>query len=57
MKINYEYKDIIALSAAGTYRNWDTKANFALLLKPACEFNFNVDFRPIKELNVNIGYD
>lgn len=57
MKISYEYKDIIALSAAGTYRNWDTKEDFALLLKPACEFNFNVNFRPIKELNVNIGYD
>lgn len=57
MKISYEYKDIIALSAAGTYRNWDTKEDFALLLKPACEFNFNVNFRPIKGLNVNIGYD
>lgn len=57
MKISYEYKDIITLSAAGTYRNWDTKENYALLLKPASEFNFNVDFRPVTGLNVNIGYD
>lgn len=57
MKITYEYKDIIALSAAGTYRNWDTKEDFALLLKPAAEINFNMEIHPIKELNVNIGYD
>lgn len=57
MKISYEYKDIIALSAAGTYRNWDAKEDIALLLKPACEFNFSADFRPIKGLNMNLGYD
>lgn len=57
MKITYEYKDIIALSAAGTYRNWDAKEDFALLLKPAAEINFNMELHPIKELNVNIGYD
>lgn len=57
MKITYEYKDIIALSAAGTYRNWDAKEDFALLLKPAAEINFNMEIHPIKELNVNIGYD
>lgn len=57
MKISYEYKDIIALSAAGTYRNWDAKADYALYLKPACEINFNVDFRPIKGLDINLGYD
>lgn len=57
MKISYEYKDIVALSASGTYRNWDTKEDYALLLKPACEFNFNATFKPVKELSINIGYD
>lgn len=57
MKISYEYKDIIALSAAGTYRKWDTKVDYALLLKPAAELNFNIDLHPVKGLNVNIGYD
>lgn len=57
MKISYEYKDIIALSAAGTYRNWDAKAEYALFLKPTAELNFNIDFRPIKGLNINLGYD
>ena len=57
MKISYEYKDIIGLSAAGTYRNWEAKEDIALLFKPSIEFNFNINFRPIKGLNVNVGYD
>ena len=57
MKISYEYKDIVTLSASGTYSNWDSKADYAILLKPACEFNFNATFKPIKELGINIGYD
>lgn len=57
MKVSYEYKDIVALSASGTYRNWDTKEEYALLLKPACEFNFNATFKPFKELGIHIGYD
>ena len=47
MKISYEYKDLIALSAAGTYRNWDAKEKYSLYMKPACEINFSADFRPI----------
>lgn len=27
------------------------------MLKPACEFNFNATFKPVKELSINIGYD
>ena len=57
MKVSYEYKDIVALSASGTYRNWDTKEDYALLLKPASEFNFNATFKPIKELGINVGFD
>lgn len=57
MKISYEYKDLIALSAAGTYRNWDAKEKYSLYMKPACEINFSADFRPITELNINLGYD
>ena len=57
MKISYEYKDLIALSAAGTYRNWDAKEKYSLYMKPACEINFSADFRPITGLNINLGYD
>lgn len=57
LKISYEYKDIIALSAAGTYRNWDADDKYTLYLKPASEINFNADFRPITGLKINIGYD
>ncbi|MDD3036943.1 TonB-dependent receptor [Bacteroides sp.] len=57
MKVSYEYKDIVALSASGIYRNWDAKEDYALLLKPACEFNFNATFKPMKELGIQIGYD
>ena len=57
MKISYEYKDLIALTAAGTYRNWDAKEKYSLYMKPACEINFSADFRPITELNINLGYD
>lgn len=57
MKISYEYKDLIALFAAGTYRNWDAKEKYSLYMKPACEINFSADFRPITGLNINLGYD
>ena len=57
MKISYEYKDLIALSATGTYRNWDAKEKYSLYMKPACEINFSADFRPITGLNINLGYD
>lgn len=57
MKISYEYKKIIALSAAGTYRNWDAKEKYSLYMKPTCEINFSADFHPIKGMNINLGYD
>lgn len=57
MKISYEYKDLIALSAAGVYRNWDAKEKYSLYMKPACEMNFSADIHPITGLNINLGYD
>lgn len=57
-EINYDYKDILFLSAKYTYRKWDSKANELLLaVKPAGEMSFNVRVHPFAALNLNVGYD
>ena len=57
-EVSYDYKDILSLSAAYTYRKWDSKSSdYLLLVKPSSELSFNLRLHPIAALNVNIGYD
>lgn len=60
---SYSYKDIFAIAASGTYRNWDTKkdetnpyAETALLFKPALEADLHVDIRPVSPFLLKLGY-
>lgn len=62
-EVNYSYKDIFAITASGTYRNWDTKkdetnpyAEAALLFKPALEADLHVDIRPVSPFLLKLGY-
>ncbi|MCI7070607.1 MAG: TonB-dependent receptor [Bacteroides pyogenes] len=53
----YEYKDLFAVSARYTYRNWKCRANEHLLaVKPAGELSFNTLLRPIANLTLKLGY-
>lgn len=62
-EVSYSYKDIFAIAASGTYRNWDTKkdeanpyADAALRFKPALEADLHADIRPISPLLFKLGY-
>lgn len=62
-EVSYSYKDIFAIAASGTYRNWDTKkdeanpyADSALRFKPALEADLHADIRPISPLLFKLGY-
>lgn len=55
-QLSYDYKDLVSISAAGTYRSWSADLDPALLFKPAFEFTFNADVRPIPALLLNLGY-
>lgn len=57
LKISYDYKDIFAFAIDGTYRNWDAKEEYALLLKPAYELKFGATLRPVKGLGIHLGYN
>lgn len=57
LKISYDYKDIFAFAIGGTYRNWDAKEEYALLLKPAYELKFDATLRPVKGLGIHLGYN
>lgn len=53
----HEYKDLFAVSARYTYRNWKCRANEHLLaVKPAGELSFNTLLRPIANLTLKLGY-
>ncbi len=62
-EVSYSYKDIFAIAASGTYRNWDTKkdeanpyADAALRFKPTLEADLHADIRPISPLLFKLGY-
>lgn len=57
LKVNYEYKDIVNLSASATYRKWGAKEDYALLLKPAGEFSLDASVQAIPSLYIQGGYD
>ncbi|NDW13290.1 TonB-dependent receptor [Bacteroides sp. 214] len=55
-KLLYNYKDRFAVSAEGTYYNWDADENINLLLKPEFQFDFRVDTKFLPELNLGLNY-
>ena len=66
-RASYEYKDILSLSAEGTYRHWKTDEgmtenlnrdyNVALFMKPQFKLGFNAEVHPLQALWFNIGYE
>lgn len=58
-EFTYEYKDLLALTARYTYRNWDSKSGYEYLLsvKPESEFALSLQLQPVSDLRLNIGYD
>lgn len=55
--LSYAYKEIFQASTDVVYRHWSSdKDEWALLYKPQMEVNFNIDFKPVKSVLVNIGY-
>lgn len=66
IKASYEYKDLFAISAGGTYYHWntdnkgtDSKAlsyDEALLMKPEFDFGIHAEVHPIPALWLNAGY-
>ena len=58
VNLSYGFKDYFKVSAEGVYRHWDQIEDLAglMVFKPSFELNFNAEFRPIKPLLVNLGY-
>ncbi|WP_291528245.1 TonB-dependent receptor [Bacteroides sp. UBA939] len=58
-EIRYDYKNTIAFTAKGIYRNWkasEKEKNSVLWFKPAFEADFNIDIRPVSSVTINLGY-
>lgn len=61
-EISYAYKNIIAFTASGVYRNWGTsekdndEKGRILAYKPAFEANFRIDLRLVPSVLINLGY-
>ena len=57
ISLSYAYKQMFQVSTDVIYRHWKADENeWGLLYKPQFEFNFNVDFSPIDNLLINVGY-
>ena len=66
IKASYEYKDLFAISAGGTYYHWNADAqttgskssdyNEALLMKPEFDLGIHTEIHPIAALWLNASY-
>ena len=57
ISLSYAYKQIFQVSTDAIYRHWKSDENeLALIYKPQLEFNFNVDFTPLDNVLINVGY-
>lgn len=54
--VNYDYKDMFGIGLNAKYQNWDADNEYAYLLKPELSFGAQVNFNPIKQLGINLGY-
>ena len=59
-EISYDYRDLIAFTAQGTYRRWSASEQgedlYVLAFKPVLEADARIDVHPISPLRVHIGY-
>ena len=59
-ELGYSYRDLVTITARGTYRDWSAKDGGDLMgvlaFKPAFEGDFKVEAHPIKPLRVEVGY-
>lgn len=59
-ELSYDYRDVLRLSAQGTYRSWSTddagKEIGVLAFKPAVTLDFKLDIHPVRPLRVHVGY-
>lgn len=61
-EISYSYKDIIAFTASGVYRDWKAsktesgKEELLLAYMPAFEATFKADIRPVSAVVISLGY-
>ena len=59
-ELGYSYRDLVTITARGTYRDWSAKDGGDLMgvlaFKPAFEGDFRVEAHPIKPLRVEVGY-
>lgn len=59
-EISYDYKDLIAFTARGTYRKWSAAKDgadlYVLVFKPMVEAEARMDIHPISPLHVHVGY-
>lgn len=54
--LTYKYKDIIDLSAEGTYRSWSSDNDYVLYDKPSLDFKLDMGVHPIPALTLHLGY-
>ena len=59
-ELTYSYRDIVTLTARGTYRDWSADeggpVQDVLAFKPTFEGDFRLEARPISPLRVYVGY-
>ena len=59
-ELTYSYRDIVTLTARGTYRHWSADeggpVQDVLAFKPTFEGDFRLEARPISPLRVYVGY-
>lgn len=55
--LQYAYKDYLSTNLSGTWHNWDSDDELSLWMHPEFEFNWTMDFKVMKNLQVNLGYE
>ena len=58
IKLTYDYKDVLSLSAHYIYRNWNSDNNeYLLAVKPENEASISLNVHPTSALQPNAGFD
>ena len=58
IKLTYDYKDVLSLSAHYIYRNWNSDNNeYLLTVKPENEASISLNVHPTSALQLNAGFD
>ncbi|MCD8029542.1 MAG: TonB-dependent receptor [Bacteroides sp.] len=56
-ELGYAYKDLLSLAFTATGYHWNSKEDFALLLKPVFAGKVEAGFRPVHPLWITAGYE